>query len=414
MSQTPSLSEVVHPGVRCQKCGQDPIRGIRYKCGNCEDYDLCETCEISSETFHNPEHLFVKIKKPLVDAPSRRLLPNLYRSAGSPTMTPPHHVPFPAGPIAPGPLLEMLRAESARFGVEANNSFTTALFRMINETNRGSPHNILISPLSLSIAITSAGNGAEGSTLETIARPFGYMGSFTDANSAMINHACRQFLLHLASHARSSDVRCFMATSMWIPSALYPRVKGEFKQLVHESCACDVLPHPQEGPITPAVDEWAASRTGGLVRNVAPSLSPSLAMFNLCAFEGKWRVPFASELVDMTFTSFGQSQLVKMMRADGVFEHVQMEGFQACSLPYGHTDADKNTFKATVILPDTPDLPGKLLSASARSLAGALPQPLSPRFYIYHEQVESQKIWVAVAHQEVIHLQTQASPSKMH
>lgn len=43
--------KTTHYGVRCDNCGADPIVGKRFKCMNCSDYDLCETCE--SKCMHN-------------------------------------------------------------------------------------------------------------------------------------------------------------------------------------------------------------------------------------------------------------------------------------------------------------------------------------------------------------------------
>ena len=39
------LDGYVHRGISCNKCHEEPIRGIRYHCLNCIDYDLCEYCE---------------------------------------------------------------------------------------------------------------------------------------------------------------------------------------------------------------------------------------------------------------------------------------------------------------------------------------------------------------------------------
>lgn len=52
----------VHRGCMCNSCGLLPIRGIRYRCANCADYDLCETCE--SQGQHIKTHVFYKIKVP--------------------------------------------------------------------------------------------------------------------------------------------------------------------------------------------------------------------------------------------------------------------------------------------------------------------------------------------------------------
>ncbi len=52
----------VHRGVTCNSCGNMPIRGIRYRCANCIDYDLCETCEAMQ--IHHKTHLFYKVRIP--------------------------------------------------------------------------------------------------------------------------------------------------------------------------------------------------------------------------------------------------------------------------------------------------------------------------------------------------------------
>merc|ERR1712168_86123 len=53
----------VHVGIFCDNCDVTII-GIRYKCGNCVNYDLCMQCE-AKEDIHDPTHIFVKIKKPV-------------------------------------------------------------------------------------------------------------------------------------------------------------------------------------------------------------------------------------------------------------------------------------------------------------------------------------------------------------
>eukprot|EP01089_Gocevia_fonbrunei_P013426 TRINITY_DN3449_c0_g1_i7.p1 TRINITY_DN3449_c0_g1~~TRINITY_DN3449_c0_g1_i7.p1 ORF type:complete len:461 (+),score=122.15 TRINITY_DN3449_c0_g1_i7:93-1385(+) len=54
-------SKVVHPAT-CDACNKR-IVGIRYKCSVCPDYDLCEKCEVSSQSFHPAHHAFLKMHK---------------------------------------------------------------------------------------------------------------------------------------------------------------------------------------------------------------------------------------------------------------------------------------------------------------------------------------------------------------
>lgn len=52
----------VHEGVDCDQCKTRPIRGVRYKCGDCDNYDVCATC--FPYTNHNASHTFLLVKQP--------------------------------------------------------------------------------------------------------------------------------------------------------------------------------------------------------------------------------------------------------------------------------------------------------------------------------------------------------------
>jgi Zinc finger, ZZ type len=59
---------VLHYGVACQGCGLSPIRGIRYQCNTCDEFDFCESCE-EYNIVHPKTHLFLKIRHPLPNIP---------------------------------------------------------------------------------------------------------------------------------------------------------------------------------------------------------------------------------------------------------------------------------------------------------------------------------------------------------
>ena len=79
----------VHRGVTCNSCNAMPIKGIRYRCSNCVDYDLCEQCEALQ--IHPKTHLFYKVRIPaLFLGNSRQCQPIWY--PGRPT-TVTHSIP---------------------------------------------------------------------------------------------------------------------------------------------------------------------------------------------------------------------------------------------------------------------------------------------------------------------------------
>lgn len=53
---------IVHRGITCDGCSTTPIRGIRWRCTNCIDYDLCSDCEATN--IHPKTHMFQKVKVP--------------------------------------------------------------------------------------------------------------------------------------------------------------------------------------------------------------------------------------------------------------------------------------------------------------------------------------------------------------
>ena len=55
---------MLHHGVVCDKCEMAPIKGTRFKCQDCHDYDLCHACFEQRAAFHQPSHTFTDIKIP--------------------------------------------------------------------------------------------------------------------------------------------------------------------------------------------------------------------------------------------------------------------------------------------------------------------------------------------------------------
>lgn len=52
-----------HPNRTCDGCNEHPIRGMRYKCDMCYDFDLCRECYTTIS--HPRSHRFLKIKPDL-------------------------------------------------------------------------------------------------------------------------------------------------------------------------------------------------------------------------------------------------------------------------------------------------------------------------------------------------------------
>jgi next-to-BRCA1 protein 1 len=81
----------VHLNITCDGCNASPIVGVRYKCANCPNFDLCEACEARGDK-HDATHVFLKINRPTAHALFRPVIPNLYvPQHGGPQHGGPHH-----------------------------------------------------------------------------------------------------------------------------------------------------------------------------------------------------------------------------------------------------------------------------------------------------------------------------------
>ncbi|KAG2382979.1 hypothetical protein C9374_004946 [Naegleria lovaniensis] len=62
---TSQFKSNVHTGVKCDNCGVNPIKGIRYWCENCENFNLCEKCAETEFKYHDRMHIFLRVVRPL-------------------------------------------------------------------------------------------------------------------------------------------------------------------------------------------------------------------------------------------------------------------------------------------------------------------------------------------------------------
>ncbi|KAJ2706450.1 hypothetical protein FB645_001595 [Coemansia sp. IMI 203386] len=78
---------VVHRGTSCNHCQETPIRGVRYKCAQCANVDLCSQCE--AHNFHS-HHMMLKITVPLPSLMNPRipLIRKLYPGMLAPRQLP--------------------------------------------------------------------------------------------------------------------------------------------------------------------------------------------------------------------------------------------------------------------------------------------------------------------------------------
>ena len=71
-----SICNTIHHGIKCQKCFKEPIVGYRYKCSECNDYDLCQDCEEENFIKGDHPHDFIKIRNEQINENKKSFVNN--------------------------------------------------------------------------------------------------------------------------------------------------------------------------------------------------------------------------------------------------------------------------------------------------------------------------------------------------
>lgn len=242
----------------------------------------------------------------------------------------------------PEPIRELSAIEKKV--TEADNNFGLKLFRQIisSETDK----NIFISPLSVSMALGMAYNGADGETHSEMHS----MLEFGDLTAEEVNQSYRS-LIDLLSTA-DPDVIFEIANSIWYRTGF--SVLSEFLQL--NTTYFDAVVQALDFNRSDAADiinDWVSEKTHEKIPTIVDSpIDPATVMFliNAIYFKGTWTYEFEPEnTLDAPFYLKDGSQITcEMMNHKATHGYFANDQIQVADLTYGEIG-----FSMTVILPNS-------------------------------------------------------------
>ncbi len=227
--------------------------------------------------------------------------------------------------------------------VESGNSFAFDIFNRVLRS-AGEGENVMISPLSISYALSMTLNGADGTTRDSIIKALRLDGITVDA----VNTSFKD----LTGALLSVDKRVLMsiANSVWTENDFV--VKQSFIDILTEYYKAESKSFDINDASAPAkINAWIEDKTNGLIKNMVDKLEDNAVMLliNAIYFKGKWSSEFdKSKTVPMPFyKSSGSSSDVPMMKQETEYKVFKGAGFVLAEFPYG-----QGNFVMDVILPD--------------------------------------------------------------
>ena len=233
----------------------------------------------------------------------------------------------PTGPVEPPPPSELTLAEQQVSG--ANTGFGLGLLRQVLAEE--SEPNVLISPLSASMALGMTMNGAIGDTYDAMRATLGF-GALSEAE---VNAAYRGLIDYL--RGRDSKVEFGLANSAWYEQS-FP-VHDAFLNTARDHFDADVHAIDFMDPASPGViSAWAEDRTGGRIQDLVTEIDPleKLFLVNAVYFKAPWSLPFNPDATHPgSFRTLGGGIVqVPLMTLDGSIHHVSDASFDAVELMY--------------------------------------------------------------------------------
>ena len=226
-----------------------------------------------------------------------------------------------------------------------NNTFAFNLLKTVYASQKDDNQNILLSPLSATLAFSMLNNGAAGTTGEEVRQTLG----FGNVSNEIINNYAHK----VVSVMQILDPRAVFesANSIWIQTD-FP-VFNAFKQVNKQYYNAEIQNVDFSEPATvKLINNWANDKTHGKIPEILKEIDPStvLMLGNALYFKGYWMEPFMKEYTtDAAFrTSNGSEQMVPMMRKSSRISHyAKLENCAALELPFGNS-----AFSLVVVLPD--------------------------------------------------------------
>jgi serine protease inhibitor len=265
----------------------------------------------------------------------------------------------PVGPTPPDPITELPRAltPAEQIVIARSNTFGFGLLQEVDTRREGDQPNTVLSPLSASMALGMALEGADGETFTEMQGTLGFQGMTREEINASYA-GLLDLLLNL-----DPAVEIVVANSAWsrlgfpFTSEYFEAITNSFRAVVQELDFDD----PSAKDI---INQWVREQTNGRIEEIIDGISPLdiLFLINAVYFKGDWTTQFKKG--DTHQAPFhledGSTVSLPMMSGDIMDAGFGwLEGGRVVAeLPYGG-----QAFGMVVVLPGPEETVGDLLTA---------------------------------------------------
>lgn len=228
--------------------------------------------------------------------------------------------------------------------IKTGNQFGLDVFQLIHSSPK-TPSNFMISPLSISLALQMAYNGAETDTRNQMAKAMRIEGLSRDQMNETY------LLLVEALQKADPKVAMEIANSIWYRNTY--SVEQNFLNVNKDFYNAEVEKADFDNPETvKQINKWVSDKTHEKIPKIINEIPAEAVLYliNAIYFKGSWSQEFNKESTQEMSFNLDENNYVqaKMMGRIDTLEYLQNETFSAIELPYGN-----GKFNMMVMLPNT-------------------------------------------------------------
>lgn len=179
----------------------------------------------------------------------------------------------------------------------------TKLFKSMAENSKNK--NLLVSPLSIQLALSMAANGADGETKLEMEELLG--GEINELNKYLCGY--------VNTLPQGEKYKTDIANSVWIKNGL--KVEKDFLQKSKDYYSAEVYACDFSGNTVKDINKWVKKHTDGMIEKIVENINAQTVMMliNSVLFEAEWDSIYYAENVDTaTFKTYeGNEKQVDMM-----------------------------------------------------------------------------------------------------
>jgi serine protease inhibitor len=216
--------------------------------------------------------------------------------------------------------------------VDADNRFGLELFQKVNSL-ADEPKNIMVSPLSVSLALAMLYNGTEGDTKVQMENMLHKVGLTADDINKSYQDMVRAF------YSKDPKVELSISNAIFYDQLFDVKPTFIATNKNYYQAEVEGLDFYDADATLKRVNGWVNTNTKGKIDKIIEEVNDAAVMYLLNAiyFNGEWKYRFdTSETSDMSFTKEDRSIVkVPTMHIENPFRYYSDPSFELLEMPYG-------------------------------------------------------------------------------